>query len=62
MFACVHLQEWMFEAFREFFEDTGIKKVWHNYSFDRHVMYHHVRASPRNTYSGNSFILSCMDS
>lgn len=24
--------------FREFFEDKNIKKVWHNYSFDRHVM------------------------
>lgn len=26
------------EAFRPFFEDPDIKKVWHNYSFDRHVM------------------------
>lgn len=27
----------IFEAFRPFFEDDGIQKVWHNYSFDRHV-------------------------
>jgi len=26
------------EAFRPFFEDARIKKVWHNYSFDRHVL------------------------
>ena len=24
--------------FRRFFEDDDIKKVWHNYSFDRHVL------------------------
>ena len=35
----------MFEAFREFFEADDIRKIWHNYSFDRHVMYHHVRLS-----------------
>lgn len=35
----------VFDAFRGFFEDEHIKKVWHNYSFDRHVMYHHVRPS-----------------
>ena len=26
------------EAFKPFFEDPDIRKVWHNYSFDRHVM------------------------
>lgn len=26
-------------CFRPFFEDSEIKKVWHNYSFDRHVMH-----------------------
>lgn len=35
----------VFDAFRDFFEAEDIKKVWHNYSFDRHVMYHHVRLS-----------------
>lgn len=34
------------EAFRPFFEDAGIKKVWHNYSFDRHVMSRMVRCLP----------------
>lgn len=28
----------IFEEFRAFFEDAEIQKVWHNYSFDRHVM------------------------
>ncbi len=28
----------IFEAFKPFFEDPKIRKVWHNYSFDRHVM------------------------
>jgi DNA polymerase-1 len=27
--------------FQDYFEDENIKKVWHNYSFDRHVMYNH---------------------
>ncbi len=27
--------------FKEYFEDESIKKVWHNYGFDRHVMYNH---------------------
>ncbi|CAK4855963.1 unnamed protein product [Aphanomyces euteiches] len=27
------------EYFREFLESQTIKKVWHNYSFDRHVLY-----------------------
>ena len=27
------------EAFREFFQDPRIHKAWHNYSFDRHVMF-----------------------
>ena len=26
------------EAFKSFFMSPDIKKVWHNYSFDRHVM------------------------
>ncbi|XAR67464.1 DNA-directed DNA polymerase [Bertholletia excelsa] len=25
-------------AFEDFFKDTSIKKVWHNYSFDKHVI------------------------
>lgn len=28
----------MLTAFRTFFEDPSIQKVWHNYSFDRHVL------------------------
>ncbi|KAL0051060.1 hypothetical protein WJX82_001248 [Trebouxia sp. C0006] len=31
----------MFAIFKEFFEDPKIKKVWHNYSFDRHVLRNH---------------------
>ena len=27
--------------FRDYFESYEIKKVWHNYSFDRHVLYNH---------------------
>jgi DNA polymerase I-like protein with 3'-5' exonuclease and polymerase domains len=26
---------------REYFEDENINKVWHNYSFDRHVLHNH---------------------
>lgn len=33
----------IFEAFKPFFEDPDIRKVWHNYSFDRHVMKRMVR-------------------
>ncbi|KAJ0396513.1 hypothetical protein ATCC90586_006599 [Pythium insidiosum] len=29
------------EYFREFLESREYKKVWHNYSFDRHVLYNH---------------------
>lgn len=32
----------IFGAFKAFFEDDGVKKVWHNYSFDRHVLYREV--------------------
>ena len=28
----------MLAAFRPFFKDARIRKVWHNYSFDRHVL------------------------
>lgn len=28
----------IWEAFRAFFEDESVLKVWHNYSFDRHVL------------------------
>lgn len=31
----------MFAIFKEFFEDNSIMKVWHNYSFDRHVLGNH---------------------
>ena len=27
--------------FKEYFENEKIKKVWHNYSFDRHILYNH---------------------
>lgn len=26
------------DSFKPFFESPHIKKVWHNYSFDRHVL------------------------
>uniref|UniRef100_A0A6B2KXQ9 WWE domain-containing protein n=1 Tax=Arcella intermedia TaxID=1963864 RepID=A0A6B2KXQ9_9EUKA len=29
------------QYFKEYFEDPTIYKVWHNYSFDRHMMYNH---------------------
>lgn len=29
------------DAFKEYFEDSSIKKVWHNFSFDRHVLQNH---------------------
>ena len=41
-FFCCHGQEearQTLEAFRAFFQDPAIPKAWHNYSFDRHVMY-----------------------
>ena len=31
----------VFEAFRPVLEDPRIPKVWHNYSFDRHVLRNH---------------------
>lgn len=31
----------VFAIFKEFFENDSIKKVWHNYSFDRHVLSNH---------------------
>lgn len=32
----------IFQAFRQFFEDPSIQKVWHDYSFDRHIMHRMV--------------------
>ena len=33
-------------VFKPFFEDAGIAKVWHNYSFDRHVLQNmHITAA-----------------
>ena len=29
------------DEFKDYFEDKNIKKVWHNYGFDRHVLYNH---------------------
>ncbi len=29
------------EEFRVFLEDPSIRKIWHNYSFDRHVLANH---------------------
>lgn len=29
----------LLQEFKSFFEDDNLKKVWHNYGFDRHVMY-----------------------
>lgn len=29
------------DAFKDYFEDSSIKKVWHNFSFDRHVLANH---------------------
>eukprot|EP00873_Tetraselmis_striata_P045984 jgi/Tetstr1/466248/TSEL_010804.t1 len=31
----------VFDAFKPFFADSSIKKVWHNFSFDRHVLNSH---------------------
>ena len=28
----------LMDSFKPFFESAKIKKVWHNYSFDRHVL------------------------
>ena len=33
--------EQVLQAFKEYLEDENIKKVWHNYSFDRHVLWNH---------------------
>lgn len=29
------------DYFKEYFEDNSIKKVWHNYSFDKHILENH---------------------
>ena len=31
----------VWEVFKEYFENADVKKVWHNYSFDRHVVENH---------------------
>jgi DNA polymerase-1 len=28
-------------VFKDYFEDNDVKKVWHNYSFDRHIFFNH---------------------
>ena len=33
--------EGVLQEFKPYFESTQIKKVWHNYSFDRHILYNH---------------------
>lgn len=33
--------EGVLDIFADYFNDSSIKKVWHNYSFDRHVLYNH---------------------
>lgn len=29
------------DVFKDYFEDPSIFKVWHNYGFDRHILYNH---------------------
>ena len=31
----------LIQAFKGYFEDESILKCWHNYGFDRHVLYNH---------------------
>lgn len=31
----------LIDEFKEYFEDKSILKVWHNYGFDRHIIYNH---------------------
>lgn len=33
--------EGLLDEFREWFADPTTKKVWHNYGFDRHVLFNH---------------------
>lgn len=33
--------EGVLNLFKRYFEDASIKKVWHNYGFDRHVLFNH---------------------
>lgn len=33
--------EGVLDEFKAYFENEAIKKVWHNYSFDRHVLFNH---------------------
>ena len=35
------LSNGVMDVFQSWFEDNNVKKVWHNYGFDRHVMYNH---------------------
>ena len=41
----------MLSAFQEFFGDPTVKKVWHNYSFDRHVLENHHVLGPQGQES-----------
>lgn len=38
--------EGLLDEFRAWFADTGTKKVWHNYGFDRHVLFNHGGGLP----------------
>lgn len=33
--------EGVLELFRDYFEDDTIHKIWHNYGFDRHIIFNH---------------------
>ena len=33
--------EGILDIYKEYFEDSNYLKVWHNYGFDRHILFNH---------------------
>ncbi|XP_073394695.1 DNA polymerase I A, chloroplastic/mitochondrial isoform X2 [Physcomitrium patens] len=49
------------EVFRRYFEDPSIKKVWHNYSFDKHILSRHG-IHPQGFYADTMHLARLHDS
>ncbi|KAL2632819.1 hypothetical protein R1flu_004298 [Riccia fluitans] len=49
------------DEFRSYFEDENIKKIWHNYSFDRHILGNHG-IEARGFYADTMHLARLLDS
>lgn len=52
--------EGLLEEFRAWFADSGTKKVWHNYGFDRHVLFNHGVDCLVRRCNINIYVCVCM--